>query len=155
LSAEAVKCNVDPPAVQDWQHVENQEIFRALKRYIAGDADWDVEAFQEGLTSYLHGRLGMLLADAAILPHISTEEFPQELLKVLLRMRQDQIQSDITRIKYLIDDAQRGGDMEAVRRFDAANNRNLRMMSHLQDTWVGLTRVLAVQGRAEKGVKIR
>ncbi len=155
VSTEAVQKNVDPPASQDWQHVENQEIFRALKLYIAGDADWDAEAFQEGLTSYLHGRLGMLLAQAALLPPTPTEELPAELLKVLVRMRIDRIKSDNMQIRYLIDDAQRGGDLEAVRRFDAANNRNLRMLSHLQDTWVGLTRVLAVQGRAEKGVKIR
>ncbi len=155
LAVAAERGNIEPPAVEDWQHVENQEIFRALKRYIAGDAQWDVEAFQEGLTNHLHGRLGMLLAEAALLPPTPTEELPTELLKVLVRMRIDRIKSDNTQIRYLIDDAQRGDDLEAVRRFDAANNRNLRMLSHLQDTWVGLTRVLAVQGRAEKGVKIR
>ncbi len=155
LAAEADVRKVAPPATGDWQHVENQEIFRALRLYIAGDAHWDVELFQEGLTSHLHGRLEGLLAGAAMLPPSPIEDLRIEMLKVLVRMRMDRLKSDNTHIKFLIDDAQRSGDLEAVRSFDAINNHNLRTLSFLQDTWVGLTRVLAVQGRAEKGVKIR
>ena len=155
VSAEAGQRAIDPLAVEDWEHVENQEIFRALMQYMAGDAEWDVELFQEGVASELHGRLAMLLAEAAHLPAVSIEELCSALQKVLVRMRMDRLQSEGTRIKYLIDEAQRSGDMEAVRGFDATNNRNLRWLSQLQDAWVGLTRVLTVQGRAEKGVKIR
>lgn len=155
LSAEAEQRTIDPLSTEDWEHVENQEIFRALMQYMAGDAEWDVELFQEGLIGELHGRLGMLLAEAAHLPAMPVEELRTALLKVLVRMREDRLKSEGTHIKHLVDEAQRSGDMEAVRGFSATNNRNLRMLSQLQDAWVGLTRVLAVQGRAEKGVKIR
>jgi hypothetical protein len=155
LSSTAVERGIDPPQADDWQHVENQEIFRSLKRFITSDEQWDLELFQETVTPHLHGRLEYLLEVNEQRPRLNPVELRDDMLKVLVRMRLQRLRADNLHIKYLIDDAQRQGDREAARSFDAINNRNLRELAHLQRTLVELSRVLTVQGRAEQGVKIR
>ena len=79
--------------------------------HIAGD-DWDVEV-SRGADELLDGRLGMLLADVHTAAYFYAG-IPERVAQGIVADAPDQIQSDITRIKYLIDDAQRG-DMEARR----------------------------------------
>jgi hypothetical protein len=155
LAGAASEREITPPAVEDWQHVEDQEIFRALKRFISSDEQWDLELFQESLTSHLHGRLGYLIYTGAQLPACSAEELRDEMLKVLVRLRIRRLKVETGQIKYLIDEANRLSDRETTRKFGATNNRNLRELAHLESKWVELSRVLSAQGRPSQGVKIR
>ncbi|MCC6457076.1 MAG: DNA primase [Caldilineaceae bacterium] len=141
--------------IQDWQHVENQEIFRALNRFMSSDIQWDVEMFQDSLPGALHGRLAQLIALGTELPSSTNDELRADLLKVLVRLRLDRLRDRSMQVKFLIDEASQSGDREDTRDLYALNNQMLRDLSHLQTTYHQLSRVLASQGRAEQGVKIR
>lgn len=121
-----------PIQAGDWQHVENQEIFRTLKQFLSGDEPWDIELFQDMLDGQLRGRMARLAAYAATLPSSDTLVLREDAVKVLLRMRQDRLRAETTRIKYLLDEFQREGDQESLRSFDRINNLNLRELAHLQ-----------------------
>ncbi len=132
LAGVTERFNLAPLQASDWQHVENQEIFRALKQFLSGDEPWDVELFQDMLDGQLHGRLARLAAYASTLPASDVMILREDAVKVLLRMRQDRLRAETTRIKYLLDEFQREGDQETVRSFDRINNLNLRELAHLQ-----------------------
>ena len=116
----------------DWQHVENQEIFRALKQYLNSDEPWDIELFQDMLDKHLHGRLARLVAYASTLPPRESLVMREDAVKALLRVRMDRVRSETTRIKYLQDELQRAGDLEAARGFEKVTNAYLRELAHLQ-----------------------
>jgi DNA primase len=145
---------IAPPQAQDWQHVENQEIFRALKLFLSRDEQWDMEMFQETVDGSLHGRLAQLLSIGMQLPPRPSEEVRLDLVKVLVRLRLLQLKGSHMRIRYLIDEAQSTGDQETMRSYHMVNNRNLRELSHLERTWAELSKVLFAQGRSQQGVKI-
>ncbi len=155
LAGAAADHDIEPPQADDRQHVENQEVFRALKRFITSDEQWDIELFQDSLTGHLHGRLGQLMAIDAQLPACNGDELRNDMLKVLVRMRIHHLKANNMHVKYLIDEAQRTSDRDAARSFDTTNNRNLRELWHLQRILVDLSRVLFTQGRPEQGVKVR
>ncbi|MFN2201216.1 MAG: DNA primase [Caldilineaceae bacterium] len=155
MSTRAQELIIAPPVAEDWQNVENREVYRALKLFLAGDGSWEPELFQESVPEPLHGRLGRLMAQAYKLPEHDPEELRTDMLKVLVRMRIDRLKSDNLGIKFAIDDAQRSGDTDAVRSFDATNNRNLRELNHLQSTLADLTKVLLANGRSHRSIKVR
>jgi DNA primase len=155
LVAAAAKRDLTPVGIQDWQHVENQEIFRALNRFMSSDIQWDVEMFQDTLPGALHGRLAQLIDAGTKLPDSTSEELRADLLKVLVRLRLDRLRERSGQVKFLIDEASQSGDRDDTRDLFALNNQMLRDLSHLQTTYYQLSRVLASQGRAEQGVKIR
>lgn len=155
LAGATAEREIEPLRVEDLENVENREIFRALKQFLAGDEPWDLALFQESLTGHLHRRLAELLQYGAQLPNRNLEELQQDLLKVVVRMRLRRLQAEYTRIKFMLDEAQRMGDRDAVRELYSVNNRNLRERSHLEQTWVGLSRVLHAQGHPSQGVKVR
>lgn len=155
LVAAAAARDLAPVDILDWQHVENQEIFRALNRFMSSDIQWDVEMFQDSLPSALHGRLAQLIAAGATLPASINAELRADLLKVLVRLRLDRLREHNMQVKFLIDEASQSGDRAETRDLFALNNQMLRDLSHLQTTYSQLSRVLASQGRAEQGVKIR
>jgi DNA primase len=155
LVAAAAERDLTPVGIHDWQHVENQEIFRALNRFMSSDIQWDIEMFQDSLPSALHGRLAQLIGAGAKLPAYNSEELRTDLLKVLVRLRLDRLRERSMQVKFLIDEASQSGDREDTRDLFALNNQMLRDLSHLQTTYYQLSRVLASQGRAEQGVKIR
>lgn len=155
LVTAATDRDLAPVSIQDWQHVENQEIFRALNRFMSSDIQWDVEMFQDTLPGALHGRLAQLIVAGAKLPDSSSEELRADLLKVLVRLRLDRLRERSVQVKFLIDEATQSEDRDDARDLYALNNQMLRDLAHLQTTYYQLSRVLASQGRAEQGVKIR
>ena len=98
--------------------------------------------------------LGYLLHAGTQFPPSSAVDLRDDSLKVLVRMRVQQLKAETIHIKYLMDEAQRIGDRETARSFDVTHNRNLRELAHLQKTLVELSRVLLKPGRADQGVKI-
>jgi DNA primase len=155
LAAATAEREMEPVDTADWQHVENQEIFRLLKRWMSSDEQWDVELFQESLPGPLHGRLARLLAAGTEQPPADSEELRTDLLKVLVRLRLDRVKARSTQVKYLIDEAAQQGESDDARHLYAVNNETLRELWHLQFINRNLSRVLVSQVRAEQGVKIR
>jgi DNA primase len=155
LAAAATEREILPPNAEDWQHVENQEIFRALRNWISSDEQWDIELFQETLPGALHGRLGHLMAAWAAMPTTTGAELRTDLLKVLVRLRLDSLRTRSVQVKFLIDETAQEVERTDARDLFAVNNQLLRDLGHLQATFHDLSRVLVSQRRAEKGVKVR
>lgn len=143
-----------PVQPQDWQHVENQEIYRALQQYLSSYEPWDVEQFQATLDRSLHGRLARLLAYAATLPPRDPLTMREGIVKDMLRLRLDQMSSETVRIRYLQDELQRAGDLEAARSFEKANNLRAREMAHLQRQSVRIPQELFRKMRQHAGIKL-
>ena len=142
-----------PVQPQDWQHVENQEIYRALQQYLSSDEPWDIEQFQATLDRSLHGRLARLLAYAATLPPRDPLTIREGIVKDMLRLRLDQMSSETVRIRYLQDELQRAGDLEAARSFEKANNLRAREIAHLQRQSVRIPQELFRKMRQYAGIK--
>ncbi len=152
LTNEAHERNIAPPVAEDWIRIENQEIYRAIKQYLAGDEQWDNELFQHRLDSALHGRLAKLMAFANHLPHIDDDdEVRSDLLKVLVRMRIEKLKNDNIAMKFILADAQQAGDSAGLRSLGATNNRNLKELNHLQSTLADLARAIVQQRRTHTG----
>lgn len=154
LAMVADRYHLTPMRSQDWQHVENQEIYRALQQYLSSDESWDVEQFQEMLDRSLHGRLARLLAYAATLPPRDPVIMREGIVKDVLRLRLDQMSSETTRIRYLQDELQRVGDLEAARSFEKANNARAREMAHLQRQSIRIPQELFRKMRQQEGIKL-
>lgn len=143
-----------PVQPQDWQHVENQEIFRALKQYLSGDEPWDVEQFQDMLDRHLHGRLARLVAYASALPPREPLVAREDVVKGLLRIRLDRVRAETTRIRYLQDELQRAGDLEAARGFELVNNAYARELDHLQRQGVRIPQEMFRKFGRQEGLKL-
>ena len=139
---------------QDWQHVENQEIFRALKQFLRSDEPWDVEQFQDMLDGHLHGRLAHLVAYGSALPPRDLAVMREDVIKGLLRVRLARVRLETTRIKYLQDEMQRTGDLEAARTFDKVNNAYLRELAHLQRQSARIPQELFRKVQRQEGIKL-
>ena len=132
LAGRAHELEVDPVGTNDWQNVENQEIFRALKHFIASDEQWDVELFQEMLTEHLHARLAELIIHGIRLPQCSIADMRGDVMKVLLRIRHQRLKEESLNIRYLMVEAQQSNDAETMHSFYSINDRNRRELLHLQ-----------------------
>ena len=145
---------ISPLRVDDLKSVENQEVFRAFKRFITSDEPWDLELFQEALTGHLHGRLGYLMAYSVQLPQRNINELRRDIIKVLLRIRIQHLKADSVRIKYLLDEARQSGDIELARSFSSSNNHNLRDRFHLERTLASLSQLALSRDQTNQGMKI-
>lgn len=154
LAGVCERLNLAPLSGEDWQHVENREIFLALKRYLSSDEPWDLELFQEALASQLHGRLAHLLAYAAQSPQTNPLLQREDAAKVLVRMRIERLKQETTNIKYLLDDMQRSGERDAVRSFYLLNNQHLRELAHLQQVMARLPQELFQRAHTQNGLKL-
>ncbi len=155
LTTAASEREIAPLDVSDWQHVENQEIFRSLKYFMSGDIPWDIELFQESLPAPLHGRLAQLLAAGAALPAYHGDDVRTDLLKVLVRLRLDRLRARTLQVRFLLDEATSNGERDDARDLFTLSNQVLRDLSHLQTKYHELGRALAGAQRGELGVKIR
>lgn len=138
----------------DMQNVENQEIVRALKHFISSDEPWDLELFQETLTSHLHGRLAELLAYGARWPLRSASEVREDLVRTLIRIRIERLSYESKNIRFLEDDAVRLGDLEGSKQWSDIKNRHLRELFHLQQSSHQAARVLFSRRQPEYGLRI-
>lgn len=143
---------IAPLGVADLLHIENQELFRALKQYMGGEEPWDVEAFQEMLTPHLHGRLAELMAYGARLPQRNDEQLAEDLVQTLIRIRIERIRVESQNIKFLEDEAIHQGDMAGSKAWSDIKNRHLRELSHLQQEAV---RILPRGQASGRGVRAR
>ncbi|MEZ4664659.1 MAG: toprim domain-containing protein, partial [Caldilineaceae bacterium] len=159
MAGETDAMEIPPLRTDDFERTENQEIFRALKQFITSNEPWELELFQEMLTGYLHGRLGALMAYGAQLPQLNNAaqgeaEFRAETLKVMLRLRIQQLKSENTQLKYLLQDAMKSQDAESIQNLNASNNHILRERFYLERALAGLSRTAARTESVKPKIKI-
>ncbi len=155
LVGAAETMEIAPPQASDFQHVENQEIFRGVKRYLAGDEPWDPELLQDELDEHLHPRLGRLMAYAAQLPDVSERALREDAGKVFLRMRIDRLRARSVNLKFLLDEAQRSAEAGDVREHTRAYNQIARDLRHLQEKQGQMRALLFDNRRSNAGLKLR
>jgi DNA primase len=132
LSQWAEELRIDPLRADDLEQGENQEIFRALKRFITSDEPWDFETFQETLANPLHPKLATLLAYSAQLPPRTDPELREGMIKDIVHLRLQRLKSESVAIKFLVDEAQRSGERDAARTLGSVYGRIQRELDHLQ-----------------------
>lgn len=132
LAQRAEELKIDPPMASDLEHAENQEIFGALNRYITSDESWDMESFQEGLALPLHAKLGCLVAYGSGLPPRTDPELREGMIKDIVHLRLQRLKTESIAVKYLVDEAQRSGEMSAARSLGSVYGRIQRELDHLQ-----------------------
>lgn len=142
LTSAAERLELRPLGVDDLLDVQNQEIFKALKQYLSGDEQWDIEQLQEMLVSNLHGHLARLIEYSAKLPQASAPYLREDTIQTLIRMRIQQLGQEAKNIKFLQEDAIAQGDMMGAKQFGDLNNQYLRELFHLQQSRALLTQLL-------------
>lgn len=144
----AIADRLEIPALRpdELQAVQNQEIFKALHRYMTGAEQWDPELFQDTLTPHLHGHLAKLISYGAQLPQCTLGELRLDSVQTLLHMRLQQLQTEAQHLKFMQDDAVRQGDMQGAKQLAEVNNQQIRELFHLQQSKHSLTRLLAQSG---------
>ena len=159
MAGETESLEIPPLRSDDFERIENQEIFRSLKQFITSNEPWELELFQETLTSYLHGRLGALLAYGAQLPPLNGAglrevELRSESLKIMLRLRIQQLKDENAQIKYLLQDAMHSRDVESIQSLNASNNQLLRERFYLERALSSLSRTSDRIGSVKPKIKI-
>ncbi|NJN83948.1 MAG: DNA primase, partial [Caldilineaceae bacterium] len=147
LAQECERLEISPLSGSDFNHVENQEILRALNRFIHSDEPWSMEVFQDILISHLHGRLGRLVVYGLQQPACNTAGLKEHTLKALIRLRIQRLSAKITHVRFLQEDASRDGSEDDAKDLLTINNKSTRELFHLQ-------RVLLRRERPEQGMRV-
>lgn len=144
----SVTDRLEIPALRpdDLHSVQNQEIFKALRHYMTGDEQWDLELFQDTLTPHLHGHLAKLISYSAQLPQCTLGELRMDTVQTLIHIRLEQLRIEARHLKFMQDDAARQGDMQGAKQLAEVNNQQIRELFHLQQSKHSLTRLLSQSG---------
>ena len=154
LMLTADQLSIAPINSADLRRIENQEILHALKHYITSDEPWDLEAFQEQLTEPLHGQLARLTAYGAQRPQLAEADLREDTIKLLLRVRINNVREQISGVGALLTDAQVSGDRVNVEHYKLLKNQIDRDLLHLQRTQSELADLLADRPSRRRGIKI-
>ncbi|RME56299.1 MAG: DNA primase [Caldilineae bacterium] len=154
LAEKATELELRPLRSHDLQDMEHREIFVGLQRFIAGDELWDMESFQETLGPHLHSRLADLMIRAANLPEREPNDTQEALLKAMIRLRRERLREDLAAMQFLLQDAQRVNDREAILEYSGAINAIRRERQHLDRVLARIQRVPYGMHRLDQGVQI-
>lgn len=154
LASMAEQLEINLLRIDELQRTEHKEIFLSLKRFITGDENWDLEAFQETIPAHLHGRLADLIQLAAASPERDLLEMQEAVLKAVIRLRRERLREDLNAMQFLLQDAQQSGDRDAVLGYSTAINANRRERHHLERVLERLNRISYDAGRIEQGIRI-
>ncbi len=143
-----------PLSGKDFQQIEYREIFEALRRFIASDELWDINAFQETLSSTYHQVLSQLMTQIMTMPEKEPADVQNALIKLLIRLRCSRLREDLSAMQFLLHDAQEGDDREAILEFSASINANRRDRHHLERVLVHRSQVSYGAARIDQGIII-
>ena len=132
LAKTTKELEIAPLQSKDFHQLEYREIFEALRRFIASDEVWEVEAFQETLSANLHVILSDLMAQVLAMPERERTEIQDALLKLLIRLRRDRLRENLSTMQFLLHDAQENDDQETISGSSAAIDANRRDRHHLE-----------------------
>ena len=136
-----------PLRPEEMESVENQETLKALKEYMAGDEQWDLELFQDKLTFHLHSHLAKLVSYGTQLPQCSLHDLRVDTVQTLINLRIKWLSQNARHLQFMQTDAIRQGDMENAKELIRATNQHIPTeLFHLQQSKHSLTRLLAQSG---------
>ncbi|MBX3012358.1 MAG: DNA primase [Caldilineaceae bacterium] len=146
LASAVERLEIGPLRPEELQSVQNQELLKALRQYIAGDEQWDLELFQDVITPHLHGHLAKLISYGTQLPPCTIGELRLDTVQTLIHLRLEQLRIDARHLKFLQDDAAQQGDMQGAKQLAELNNQQIRELFHLQQSKHSLPRMLTQSG---------
>lgn len=148
LATATERLEIAPLRPEELQLVQNQELLKALKRYLmAGDERWDLELFQDSLTSHLHGHLAKLMSYGAQLPQRTLADLRQDTAKTLIDIRLHRLRMEARHLTFMQDDARRQGDMQGAKQLaESHNHKFTHELDHLQKSKLFLPRLLSQSG---------
>ena len=143
-----------PLSGKDFQQIEYREIFVALRSFIASDELWDINAFQDTLSSTYHPVLSQLMTQIMTMPEREPADVQNALIKLLIRLRCSRLREDLSAMQFLLHDAQEGDDREAVMEYSSSINANRRDRHHLERVLVRRSQVSYGAARTDLGIVI-
>ena len=147
LAKTSERLNITPLHHDELQSVQNQELLKALRRYMSGDEQWDIELFQDTLITHLHGHLANLISYSAKLPQRTVGELRLDTLRTLINLRIQRLGMNAQHLKFMQDDATRQGDMQAAKHLAKLNNQHIQIeLNHLHMSKFILPRLLLQSG---------
>ena len=155
LAQACEKVDIEAANIDDFERVENREIYRTLRQFIVGDNPWDSSLFQEELTEQLHGHLGRIMAYGATHPPSDLPAMREDAAKTLLNGRIRRLRAKNREIFELQQAAQQAGDRAAAAELFSMNNQIIRQLSHLQRLLKHLNELLLDRDGRHSGVLIR
>ena len=154
LAEMSQELEIAPLGGRDFQQIEYREIFGALRRFIASDELWDIKAFQETLNPSYHPVLSQLTTQILTMPEREPGDVRNELLKLLIRLRDARLRESLSAMQFLLHDAQENEDREAVLELSAIINANRRDRHHLEHVMARSILVSYGTTRVESGIAI-
>ena len=154
LATETQELEIAPLRSRDFQQIEYREIFEALRRFMASDELWDIEAFQETLSPNFQTALSQLMTQNPAMPEREPAAIQDALLKLLIRMRRARLQENLSAMQFLLHDAEESDNREAMLEFSAIINANRRDRHHLERVLARREKVSYGVPHAESGIMI-
>ncbi len=147
LATDTEHLEIAPLHPDELQLVQNQEILKALRQYMAGDDQWEPELFQDALTSHLHGHLAKLISYGAQLPPCTIVELRMDTMRTLIDLRIQRLGANALHLKFMQEDAARQGDMQGAKQLAKMNNQHIQTeLGYLQRSKHLLPRLLSRSG---------
>ena len=146
--------DIAPLSGKDFQQIEYREIFAALHSFIASDELWDVNAFEETLSSNYHPVLAQLQSQITDMPEREPTDVQNALIKLLIRLRYSRLRENLSAMQFLLHDAQENDNRAAILEFSASINANRRDRHHLERVLFRRSQVTYGAVRAEQGIAI-
>ncbi|MDE0631248.1 MAG: DNA primase [Caldilineaceae bacterium] len=151
LREETQEWEITPLNKEDFQQIEYKEIFEALHRFIAGDDLWDIEIFQENLSSNLHTTLSHLRTQIGTLPEREPAEIQDASRKLLIRLRDARLRENSTAVQFLFEEE---NDQTAIQEYSAIIDTIRRERNHLERVRTRISQVSYGTTRVESGIAI-
>ncbi|MCB0044696.1 MAG: DNA primase [Caldilineaceae bacterium] len=149
------RMEIQPIQVDDFQRLENREIYRTLRQYLVGDEGWDSTLFQDELADPLHGRFGLMLAYGAQHPSRDATAVQEDAVKRLLSVRLNRLKEQSREINEMQRDLQEAHETAAAKDVGQANHEITRERWHLERLVKHLNELLYEQNRHNAGVRIQ
>ena len=151
LREETQEWEITPLNKEDFQQIEYREIFEALCRFIAGDELWDIEVFQEMLSSNLYTTLTHLRTQSGTLPEREPADIQDAIRKLLIRLRDARLRENSTAVQFLFEEE---NDRTAIHEYSAIINTIRRERNHLERVRTRISQVSYGVTRVESGIAI-
>ena len=109
----------EPLALEDFEEIENREIFSALRRWLSErilEEQWDLERFGANLDAMVQERFVRLLDLRSQMSVLPERDGDREAVFCALRLREDRLQREMETLHFLERDAEEEEDRETLMR---------------------------------------
>jgi DNA primase len=133
--------------VDDFDVVEDQMLFAALRDRLDREPAWAPAEFRDGLVDILQQRLDFLLQRAAQQPPLGHEDTEREAASCLLRLRERHRRRQLSQLRFLLEEAREQQDAAAASQYSQMVNALIGEIKNLQQSHIAY-RISHIAGRS-------